>query len=177
MGDNQVSDKELGYGWENPGTLNQTYGYSKSDDNWKSTDKIIRMFVDIASKGGNYLLNVGPTADGLIQPKAVDIIETIGKWMDINSESIYKTEASPIGQPVWGRCTARPDKLYLHVFDWPENRKLEVKGIKNEVEKAYLLADPEKQALETVSSESGITIELPTNAPDAIDSVVVLEIK
>jgi len=177
MGDNEVSDKELGYGWENPGTLNHTYGYSKFDVDWKSMEEIIRMFADIASKGGNYLLNVGPTADGIIQPEAVEMLDTIGKWMDTNSESIYKTEASPIGQPSWGRCTAKPGKLYLHVFDWPKNKKLEVKGIKNEVEKAYLLADPQKQALDAVSSESGITIELPSNAPDAIDSVIVLEIK
>jgi alpha-L-fucosidase len=146
MDDNKVADKLLPYGWENPGTINKTYGYNKNDHRWKSTKTLIRMLVDIASKGGNYLLNVGPTAQGVIPQPSVERLRAMGKWLEKNGESIYGTSGSPLGRFTWGRCTAKPGKLYLHVFNWPVDGRLQVPGLKSKVKKAYLLVD-KKRAL------------------------------
>jgi len=144
MDDNEVSNRNLGYGWENPGTLNRSYGYNKYDDDWKSPTEVIRMLVDIAGNGGNYLLNIGPKADGSVPAESVKILQAVGKWMDKNGESIYGTQPAPLDPPSWGRLTAKPGRPYLHVFDLPRNKQLTVVGLKHKVARAYLLADPNK---------------------------------
>lgn len=106
-----------GVDWESCMTMNKHWGYNKHDSNWKSTKMLIQNIVDIASKGGNYLLNVGPMANGEFPQPCIERLEGIGKWMAKNSESIYGTSASSTGKLEWGRCTAKKDKLYLHVFD------------------------------------------------------------
>jgi alpha-L-fucosidase len=158
-------------------TMNDTWGYKSNDNNWKSSEDLLHKLVDIASKGGNFLLNVGPTAEGLIPAPSVERLAAIGKWMKVNDESIYGTTASPLGEVPWGRCTAKPGKLYLHVFDWPANGKLEVAGLKNNVKKAYLLAD-KKEAKLPVESQGNekVVITVPSKAPDSVDTVIVLQI-
>jgi alpha-L-fucosidase len=165
-----------GVDWETCMTMNDTWGYKSYDDNWKSTEDLLHKLVDISSKGGNFLLNVGPTAEGLIPAPSVERLAAIGKWMKVNSESIYGTTASPLGEVPWGRCTSKAGKLYLHVFDWPANGKLEVSGLKNKVKKAYLLADKKEAKLpvEQMSKEK-IVITVPSKASDTIDTVIVLE--
>ena len=111
--------------------MNDTWGYRSWDENWKSTESLLRNLIDIVSKGGNYLLNIGPKADGTIPEASVERLKEIGKWMKTNSESIYGTTASPFENIPWGRCTKKDagngiTQLYLHVFDWPEDGKLEV---------------------------------------------------
>ncbi|MHC4206651.1 MAG: alpha-L-fucosidase, partial [Planctomycetota bacterium] len=167
-----------GVDWETCMTMNDTWGFKSYDHNWKSREDLLHKLVDIASKGGNFLLNVGPTAEGLIPAPSVERLAAIGEWMKVNSESIYGTTASPLGEVPWGRCTAKPGKLYLHVFDWPANGKLEVSGIKNKVKKAYLLADKERAKL-PVEKQSGqkIIISVPSKAADPIDTVIVLQIE
>jgi len=134
--------------WETCMTMNDTWGYKSYDQNWKSTQELIRNLVDIVSKGGNYLLNVGPTSEGLIPEESVKRLKEVGAWMKVNGEAIYGTTASPFARPAYGRITAKPGKLYVHVFDWPKDGKLELAGVGPKVTKAYLLADPEKKALE-----------------------------
>ena len=168
----------LDYDWETCMTMNGTWGYKSYDHNWKSTETLIRNLVDIASKGGNYLLNVGPTSEGLIPEPSVIRLKEIGNWMKVNGESIYGTTANPIGAVSWGRCTAKPGKLYLHVFDWPTNSKLEVPGLKKTVAKAYLLADKKRTGLDvTQKGEETLVVTVPGEAPDKINTVIVLEIK
>jgi alpha-L-fucosidase len=163
-----------GVDWETCMTMNDTWGYKEYDENWKSSEELIRNLADIASKGGNFLLNVGPTPEGLF-PRAIERrLEEIGKWMAVNSESIYGTTASPIGRPDWGRCTAKGNKLYLHVFRWPADDKLEVPLAGVQVSKAYLLADKKHAGLPVSSGQDQITVSVPKAAPDSIDSVVVL---
>jgi len=102
----------------------------------------------------------------------------MGKWMKVNSESIYGTTASPLGKVPWGRCTAKPGKLYLHVFAWPTNGKLEVSGLRNKVKKAYLLADKKRAKLSVRrEDEDKVVVSVPSEAPDPINTVVVVEIK
>jgi alpha-L-fucosidase len=163
--------------WETPQTLNDTWGYSKFDQNWKPARDIIKRMVAIVSKGGNYLLNVGPTGEGVIPGPSVAILKSVGDWMNKNSESIYGTSPSPF--PVefpWGFCTRKDDLLYLHVFDWPADGILKLEGLNNRIQKAYMLTDKEIQ-LKVENGESGQSlITLPESRPDAINSVVVLQI-
>jgi alpha-L-fucosidase len=189
-GDDQVGDygtpeQEIpagglpGVDWESCMTMNDHWGYNKNDQNWKSPTTLIRNLIDIASKGGNYLLNVGPTAEGLIPEPGLQRLAEIGKWMKVNGQSIYGTTAGPLAKaPAWGRVTQKRDMLYLHVFDWPTDGKLVVPPLKaKKVTAAYLLSDPDCSPLvATINKEGGIDVTLRGPAPDPIASVVVLEI-
>jgi len=157
-------------------TLNGHWGYNKNDQNWKSPETIVRNLADIAGKGGNYLLNVGPTAEGTIPDGSIRTLREVGKWMKVNGDSIYGTTAGPFAKTPWGRCTARAGKLYLHVFEWPSDGKLAVPGLKNQVNKAYLLSARDKPCAITAGNEQ-VTIAVPPEMPDKIDTVVVLEIQ
>jgi len=163
-----------GWDWETCMTMNNTWGFKKDDHNWKSTEDLLRKLVDIASKGGNFLLNVGPTAEGEIPEPSVERLREIGKWMDQNGESIYGTTASPFKRLAWGRCTQKPGKLYLHVFNWPGDGKLLVPGLENDVKKASLLAGGD--ALEVARDGGPIVVSVPEKPVCPIDTVVVLEI-
>ena len=164
-----------GVAWESCMTMNNHWGYNKADQNWKSARVLIRNLIDCASKGGNYLLNVGPTSEGLFPPASIERLAAIGAWMKVNSESIYGTTASPFKKIAWGKCTQKPGKLYLHVFDWPTDGRLLV-PIGNTVSKSYLLARPES-VVGAQKTEAGQSLELPAIAPDADAAVVVLEIE
>jgi alpha-L-fucosidase len=174
----EIPEAGLTYDWETCMTMNDTWGYKSDDKNWKTADTLIRQLADTASKGGNYLLNVGPKADGTFPEESIKLLSKMGAWMRINSESIYRTTASPIGRPEWGRCTQKADgrctRLYLHVFEWPKDGVLHIQGLNNKVHKAMLLDG--KRPLQTAADESGITLTLPQTPPDSINSVVVLSI-
>jgi len=182
LGDYGTPEQEIpatgipGADWESCMTMNDTWGYKKSDHNWKSAETLIRNLVDIASKGGNFLLNIGPTAEGEMPAASLERLAAIGKWMKVNSDSIYATSPSPFAKLPWGRCTAKPGKLFLHVFNWPKDGKLEVPGLNNKVTNAFLLSAP-FAPLKVADSEGKKTISLPADAPDAIDTVVVLDIE
>jgi alpha-L-fucosidase len=165
-----------GVDWESCMTMNDTWGYKSYDNNWKSAQTLIRNIVDIASKGGNYLLNVGPTAEGLIPPPSVERLGAIGKWMSTNSEAIYGTSASPFStQLTFGRATSKPGRLYLHVFEWPADGKLHVPKIGATVGRTYLLAQRGKP-LSVTPTADGFTIALPPQAPDPDASVIAMEL-
>jgi alpha-L-fucosidase len=177
MGDNEIPDTGIEFAWETAGTMNDSWGFKKSDNNWKTTDVIIHQLVDIVSKGGNYLLNVGPTAEGVIPPVSQKILHEVGHWMDQNSESIYGTTASPVGRLPWGRCTAKPDRLYFHVFDWPDDGQLVVPPIKGDVKHVYILSHPDHKSLDFNKQESGeIVVNVPPKPVDTIDTVITFEL-
>jgi len=169
-----------GVDWETCMTMNDHWGYNKHDTNWKSTKDLIRKLTDIASKGGNFLLNVGPTAEGLFPDESIQRLKEIGDWMKVNNEAIYGTSASPFKNLTWGRCTQKniPEgtRLFLHVFDWPELGLLKVPGIYNQPMNAFLLADVAKNTLKIERVEDALIIKLPPTPPDEINSVVVLDI-
>jgi alpha-L-fucosidase len=173
-----VPRERLGGDFEVCMTLNDHWGFDKNDHRWKNARTVIRHLADIAGKGGNLLLNVGPTAEGTFPPEARRILGEVGQWTKTNGESIYGTAASPLGRLPWGVCTARPGKLYLHVFEWPADGKLLVPGLRNKVGGVRLLHGAGAAALEASRlGDQDCVITLPAQAPDASDSVVVLEIE
>jgi len=165
-----------GADWETCMTMNNTWGYSKYDRDWKSTETLLHTLIDIASKGGNFLLNIGPTGDGSIPAVSVERLKEIGRWLEKNGEAIYGTAASPIPKPSWGRLTADSDRnvVYLHVFDWPSDGVLEVQGLNRTVNNAELL---ESKVEIPCSQQGGDTLQLtlPENPPDPIASVIRLQ--
>ena len=165
-----------GVDWETCMTLNTTWGFSEHDHAWKSNETLIRNLVDIASKGGNYLLNIGPKGDGSVPEESVRSLQAIGAWMRQNGESIYATTANPLGSVPWGRITAKPGQLFLHVFDWPKDGRLVLpaRSLKASPKASFLTADNASK-LEARLTEAGIEISLPPQAPDAVATVIRLQ--
>jgi alpha-L-fucosidase len=169
-----------GMDWESCMTMNDTWGFREDDRHWKDGRTLIRNIIDIASKGGNYLLNVGPTREGLIPPASVKLLGQIGKWMKANGESIHGSKASPFLKLTFGRATRKElpggnTRLYLHVFEWPAGGKLVTPGLANQPLKAFLLAGG--AALTAERAGDAIAITLPKEMPDADATVVVLDIE
>lgn len=163
-----------GRNWETCMTMNDTWGYKSYDTNWKSSKTLIRNLTAIVSKGGNFLLNVGPTAEGEIPQASIERLAAMGKWLSVNNESIYGTTASPFPYLSYGRCTRKGQKLYLHVFDYPSDGLLGV-PMTNKISSVYLLTDPKKRLLVTISKENKHSvIHLPKKVTDSINTVVVV---
>jgi len=213
-GDNEVPDLSRAGAWETPATLNDTWGFKKHDHNWKRPDNVIFKLVDIVSKGGNYLLNVGPDGAGVIPRPSQDTLRGVGRWLKVNGAAIYGAGRTPFGDEFgslikprpdeksaprqewrcevcgavqkrppqceprndW-RCTTKPGKLYIHIFNWPATGKLELPAVKDKITKAHLLADPKHTALNVTATDTGVSIALPPTAPDPIASVVCLELE
>ncbi|MCX7015754.1 MAG: alpha-L-fucosidase [Candidatus Sumerlaeota bacterium] len=176
QGDNQIPGAVVPVDWETPATLNDTWGYKKNDTNWKPVELLVFKLVDIVGKGGNYLLNVGPTAEGVIPPPSVERLRAVGQWMKVNGESIYGCGATPFRRAPF-HCTSKPGKLYVHLFEWPQSGRFESPAIGCKITKAYLLADPERKPLKVEQEGDKIAVALPAAAPDKIDSVLALEIE
>jgi len=160
--------------WESCMTMNDNWGYSAGDHNWKSTRQLIHNLVRCASGAGNYLLNVGPKRDGTIPPSSVKRLREIGKWMKVNGESIYGSERCPFGGGMIGLITARGSTVYLHVLRWP-GKEAAIAGIKNKVLSAHLLATGEKAKV-FQKGDWLFLRGLPRKAPNPFDSVIVMEL-
>jgi alpha-L-fucosidase len=165
--------------WESCMTMNNNWGYNSHDNHWKSSEDLVRKLIDIASKGGNFLLNVGPTSEGLFPQASVERLKDIGSWMSVNDESIHGTKASPFKNLSWGRCTQKSTtggtRLYLHIFDWPADGKLIVPNLGSQVMNCYLLAD--KKKLKPVRTGSDYTIDLSGAEQQKYATVIVLDVK
>ena len=166
-----------GVDWESCMTMNNTWGYKSNDHKWKSDKDLIRKLIDITSKGGNFLLNVGPTAEGLIPEPSVKRLRKMGEWLATNGEALLGTSASPYDAPTWGRFTAKPGRLYAHVFDWPQDGAIAVSVADIDATKAYLLADITRAGLSFKKTDDGMIINVPAKAPDPIASVIVIELE
>jgi alpha-L-fucosidase len=183
-----------GSDWESCMTMNDTWGYKSSDTNFKSADVLIRNLVDIASKGGNYLLNIGPDSTGTVPPSEVERLHKVGAWLAVNGESIYgthptlfgaeagsfsATEKDAQGKPKfitsWNwRSTTTKDKIYIHLLS-SQSGSFHLDGVGRTVASAYLLADKAKTPLKVGKNGSGLDVALPSTLPDPVDTVLVLK--
>jgi alpha-L-fucosidase len=170
--DNAYPAEALASDWEVPATINDTWGFKTHDHNWKSPTDLIRKLVDVTSKGGNYLLNVGPTAEGIIPQPSVDRLVAMGEWLRRNGEAIYATRPGPVQGVEWCRSTQRPGRTYLHVFDWPAHGQISLPGFVGAITRASLLASGETLPLHGSAAR---TIGGPVSPPDPIDTAIVVE--
>lgn len=169
-------DGSLGL-WEVCMTMNfNGWGYNHYETEFRSGPQLIRQLIEIASKGGNLLLNVGPRPDGTIQPEFVERLRQIGAWLKVNGEAIYGTEPSIFEKlPFFGRCTVKGQRLFIHLMGWPQDKKIVLPGLKNKVEKAYLLANKEKLGYSKKGKD--LVIKLPTEPLDQTATVIVVEVE
>lgn len=161
--------------WETCMTMNDHWSYYEGDENWKSSNEIVRMLIDIVSKGGNLLLNIGPDKNAIVPAASEQILKEIGEWMDVYGESIYETDlVSPFRNLQWsGKITGKKGKLYLHLFEWKSNENIFL-PLKNTVTKSYLLKD--KKLVEYQMESNGLQITLPEiSNPDTKSEVIVIE--
>lgn len=200
-GDNEIAEKVLGFEWENPGTLNTSYGYNQNDTNWVDAQEVIARLVEIVSKGGNYLLNVGPTSEGLIPQASVERLKEVGAWMDTNGEAIYGTmpwrvqhdtvlkgrSQSPKGReqgndpsPVDIRFTARNNTVYAICLGWP-GRDVRLRALGREgagaqgIQAVRMLGSSEQ--IQWQQSAAGLTLSVPKKKPGQYAYVYRIDLK
>jgi len=183
-----------GRDWESCMTINDTWGYKSYDTDFKSTEMLLRNLIDIASKGGNYLLNIGPDSHGIVPQPEVDRLHAMGAWLKANGAAIYGTQPTLFGAeagnysatekdkkgnpkfiPAWDwRSTTTPDKVFLELFTWPGGA-FHLDKMPRTVTAAYLLADPAHTLLKFTQTAGAVDIQLPAQPLDPIATVVVLE--
>ncbi|MEI6425684.1 MAG: alpha-L-fucosidase [Lentisphaerota bacterium] len=182
LGDNKFPDGKVKGDWETPATLNDTWGFKTIDRNWKSVGTLLYLLANCASKGVNYLLNVGPTGKGAIPKASMLRLNKIGDWLKVNGAAIYGTQASPYDSAFdWGWVTQKDGKLYLLFRKWPRNGRFILRGLRNKTRKASLLANPGigikfTQSFDKTHGYSDVELFLPTRKPDRHIPVVALDI-
>jgi len=170
-----IPDSPRSRQWETCQTMNKSWGYNSSDDDYKTPAKLIEELVKVVSRDGNYLLNIGPKGDGTVPAQTTEILESIGEWMSIYGESLYGATRSPFSEePSWGFYTKKPGKIYLHVFTWPTNGSLTVPSPSDTVKRIFLMNDS-ANLLNFSYSDDNITISIPENMPNPYNSVIVMD--
>ncbi|MDR1747136.1 MAG: alpha-L-fucosidase [Tannerella sp.] len=166
--------------WETCQTFSGSWGYYRDEYSWKSVRQLVVMLIETTSKGGNLLLNVGPTARGTFDARATERLEGMGKWMKLNSRSIYGCTQAPDEFPKPDNCllTYNPQtkRLYVHVLDWPFNA-LHLKGFNGKIKYAQLLNDGSEIRFRPESkdeNEKDVVLSLPVKQPDTEVPVIEL---
>jgi alpha-L-fucosidase len=182
LGDNQIGNKKLDYPWQSPATVAHSWGYHALDTKWKSTTTLLHSLINNVSLNGNFMLNIGPRANGDVPFEISQRLLEMGQWLEVNGASIYGSQAFDLrkDQHDWGKITCKPlDNghyiLYLHVFNWPLNKKLYLTGVFTKPVKVYALNDKLQEALPFHFSEVFTEISLPALQPDPYVSVIAVE--
>ncbi len=172
LGDQEIPRLPRAGLWETPDTHNDTWAYAWYDRNWKSPSEIAQRLVRVASRGGTYLLNVGPDGTGRIPEQSARILREVGKWVHTHEDAIHGADPTPFGPMAWGECTVNGNKLFLHIFQWPSDGKLVLPGLKSRVKRATL----EGEKIRTRASGSILDIMVPAVRPDVLIPVITLEL-
>lgn len=161
--------------WETCMTMNKTWAYNPTDKAYKSTSRLLYTLVETASRGGNYLLNVGPSPRGTLPSEAIDRLSAIGRWMAVNGESIYGTTYGPLQHLLYGRTTAKEGTVYLHIWDWPQSGSISLGAMPGRVSEVALLAGRERLSFH--QSGNRFAIQVPEQPPDPIISVLAIHLE
>ncbi|WP_257666159.1 alpha-L-fucosidase [Parapedobacter tibetensis] len=182
LGDNQLGSNYKKHPWQTPGTIAHSWGYNALENQWKSTTQLLHALIGNVSLNGNFMLNVGPRADGSIPYESVSRLEDIGQWLAINGESIYGSGGVDLAptQHDWGKITYKKqkngtDNVYLQVYNWPLDKVLRISGVTSQPTGVYLLNDKLKTSLTYTQQGPYLHVQAPRVAPDRFVSVVVLE--
>jgi alpha-L-fucosidase len=153
-------------------TMNQSWGYQATDDDWKTPKTIVRNLVTCARDGGNYLLNIGPRGDGSIPEESVEILSAVGRWTEGNGESIYKAQPSKVKRSAYANFTRNGNTLYMHIYFWPGD-EARISGLRTKVTSAKFLRTGEPVHVEQDEFATRLT-GLPKTAPDAPVTTIAL---
>ncbi len=173
LGDQEIPRLPRAGLWETPDTHNDTWAYAWYDKNWKSPREIAERLVRVASRGGTYMLNVGPDGIGRIPGQSARILREVGRWVLAHEDAIHGAGPTPFGPLAWGECTTRGNTLFLHVFQWPADGRLVVPGLRTKVKSARLDGAGE---LAVESGTEALTLALPASRPDVLIPVVAVEL-
>ena len=176
-GDRAAFYKPFPGDWEAIPTTNESYGYSAVDTVRKSVPFFVQLLTSAVAKGGNILLNVGPMGNGKWDQRDVNVLKGIGDWMKVNGESIYGTEKTDLALPSWGVTTQKGDTLYAHVYNWPDNGKLVIGGLRADIQKIWCLSDKEMKITYHHLNADDYQLNVPTTAPDKCNSVLAIVLK
>lgn len=179
-GDNFIPADPFPGDWEVPATLNDTWGFKKSDDNWKNPDKILQLLLKINSRGGNYLLNIGPDGTGKIPEESIRILDEVGGYVHRNADAVFATRSLPKYpyEVDWCVFTGKPHKFFIHVLS--PKTVFEVININMTVKKAYILEDGTEVRVDLETTCEGphmITVFLPEKYKNAKNYCVCFEIE
>lgn len=183
LGDNQIGNKKEDFPWQSPATVAHSWGFHATDSEWKSTTTLLKNLINNVSLNGNFMLNIGPRANGEVPFEITQRMLEMGKWLEVNGESIYGAEAFDLDKDLhdWGKitCTKSDEhfNLYLHVFNYPLSKKLGLTGISDIPEKVYILSDKQNYPLQFSFSGSFTEIKLPDIKPNPYISVIVVQYK
>ncbi len=159
--------------WESCMTMNDSWGYQRADDNWKTPKTIVRNLITCAHDTGNYLLNIGPKPDGSVPEESVRILTAVGKWMDRNGQAIYQTDPCQPHRSNYASFTRTGNTLYMHVHFWPGST-VALAGLRNQVKSARLLATGKEVKFEQEKFRVRFT-GLPEQAPDTPVTTLAIE--
>ncbi len=181
LGDNQIGNQKEDFPWQSPATVAHSWGFHATDSEWKSTTTLLKNLINNVSLNGNFMLNIGPRANGDVPFEISQRMLEMGKWLEINGESIYGAEAFDLDKDLhdWGKITYKKTEngfnLYLHVFNWPLNKELGLTGISSIPKNIYSLSDKQKSPLKFSQNGSFTRIDLPDLQTDPYISVIVVE--
>ncbi|MBB2149951.1 alpha-L-fucosidase [Pedobacter gandavensis] len=179
MGDNQEPDYAIGVPWQSPASFfDDTWGYRSWQDRGSEADKTkekLTSLIRVVSRGGNFLLNIGPKGEGSVVGFEKDVLLNIGKWLDKNGEAIYGTDADPFHIAFkWGSLTSKPNKLYLQVMSHPENGQIMLPGLKGKIKSIGVLGE-KIQKISFSQSDQGVKINVPSSInPDQEFKVIAI---
>ena len=173
LGDMEVPLENVEGLWESVDTTNDSWAYAWYDQYWKSPKEILHRLIACVGRGGTYMLNIGPTGEGVVPERACETLRGAGEWIQRYPQVVYGTEASPWKHVMpWGDITRKDNRLYLCVFDWPASGKLYLPGLQTEIESANLLIGDDSKAIQHTKSNGWVVFDLPPRAPEKLVSVI-----
>ncbi|MDR1860242.1 MAG: alpha-L-fucosidase [Bacteroidales bacterium] len=181
LGDNQLGSHKEEFPWQSPGTVAHSWGFHSGESSWKATSVLLKSLIGNVSLNGNFMLNIGPRANGEVPYEIEHRLLEIGQWLDVNGDAIYGAAAFDLDKNLhdWGKITMKQadgtTRLFLHLYNWPLNRQLPLTGITTPPTRVYLLADKQKQPLEFTHGGAFTNIRLPAMAPSHYVSVIAVE--